>query len=154
MKNIQFLKYMSFIFLFSCGNGEDHTGITLKYANLSDHEVSFRVFNYNDEQISRVIDDTTFYIFEDAKALWNITSDGKVEKLNDYLFLNWVCDSVYIDFDNSKRLIFRSRVDNSGRSIFNEENYETTSRTYKSGVFHTLLYTITNEDFEQAVLIE
>lgn len=108
--------------------------------NSSDYHVDFKVFYLNADSISK---DSLFSL--------NSHNEIKFEYIN-YIpgnAFNLPVDSVYITFDNTKRIVYK-KDDANPRNILMLDSYENGS---ENKYWYRFQYNITNEDYESALVL-
>jgi len=140
--NIVVAMLLTFLLISACGPEpfDTYTDYTVK--NTSSYNVKLTVFDVDFDSVIKN-KDTTFLI----------SPGGKIN----YVSLNWVrepfsgqSDSAYIIFDNNKQITYKQH-DEKQRNILDINNYiggEENDYLYKYE------YTITDEDYDNAVDIE
>lgn len=121
MKNKVIIFVIALVSLFlSCDRMEPYTNVEFMIVNDSGFNVELKYFNYIIES-GHNIKDTTFIIPENAE-IRVIYNDDMGSSIYGYP-LGVAPDSVYITFNNAKRIIYR-RNDSIDKGILGINNYE------------------------------
>lgn len=129
--------------IISCGPKPEDSKLYYTIKNASTHILKLKVFDLFDQESNNYCD-TTFLLNENSEIIFRYEYLSSIDGA-----FGPAADSVYIIFDDIKQLIYK-RGDGKNRNIFDIENYE----EIEIDDDLQFTYSITNEDYENAILIE